>query len=407
LTEDETDKNGLKMQLPESIEKLFSPSLQKKILALRRDLHQHPELSFQEERTAEKLTDALAVLEPVDLHRVADTGVIARIKGKRSGGKIVALRGDIDALPVQEATGLPFTSKHEGVMHACGHDVHASWTVGAAYLLSEHPAVGDVLIVLQPGEETGQGALRILKSGVLDGVAAIFGGHVDSHFEVGQVVAQPGPMGASTDSFEITLKGAATHGARPHEGIDPIVGSGALIMALQTIVSRKINPAAPAVLTVGRVHGGSAPNIIPESVVLEGTLRATDSSTRQLLKDELKKIARASAEAHRLKADVKIKNGTPPVVNHAQAAEWARSAAVSLLGKESVVPMLHRNMGGEDFAYYLEKIPGAFLRIGARELGGKPIAAHSPQFFVPDETMFVGAAVMAEVARVASEALNG
>ena len=395
------------MQLPETIEKLFSPTLQKKLLDLRRDLHQHPELSFQEEKTAEKLTDALAALKPADLRRVAGTGIIARIKGKRSRGKIVALRGDIDALPVQEATGLPFTSKYEGVMHACGHDVHASWTVGAACLLSEHPAMGDVLIVLQPGEETGQGALRILESGMLENVAAIFGGHVDHHFEVGQVVAQPGPMGASTDSFEITLIGSAAHGARPHEGIDPIVGSGALIMALQTIVSRKVNPAAPAVVTIGKVHGGSAPNIIPESVVLEGTLRATDPSTRQLLKDELNKIARAVAEAHLLKADVKIKNGTPPVVNHAEAAAWARHAAVFQLGEESVVPMEHKNMGGEDFAYYLEKIPGAFFRIGAREPGGRPIAAHSPQFFVPDETMFVGAAVMAEAARVASEALNG
>ena len=398
-----TEKRKL---VPLKVSHLFSSSLMERLLALRQDLHQHPELPLQEERTAQKLYDELARLKPVQLERIAGTGVLARIKGQNSKAKIVALRGDIDALPIQEATGLTFASTNDGLMHACGHDVHAAWIIGAAHLLSENPAAGDILLILQPAEELARGAIEILKTGALDGISAIFGGHVDRRFEVGQVVAQSGVMGASTDVFEIELHGSPGHGARPHEAIDPIVGAGALIMALQTIVSRRLNPALPGVVSVGTVNGGSASNIIPESVRLTGTLRATTPDVRKLLQNEIMRIAESTANAYRLKADISIRKGTPPVVNHEEPAEWARGAAVSLLGETAVVPMGFQNMGGEDFAYYLEKVPGCFIRIGAREIGGKPLAAHSPHFFVPDESIFIGAAVLAETARVASESLN-
>jgi len=401
------NKSESHSDLPERIRPLFSPSLYEKLLALRHELHRHPELAFQEERTASRLYDELAALNPVEVRRVAGTGVIARIAGRQSGAKVVALRGDIDALPIQEATGLSYTSQNDGIMHACGHDVHASWIVGAACLLSENPAWGDVLIVLQPAEESGQGAVKVLESSALDSVSAIFGGHVDRRFEMGCVVAQPGPMGASTDSFEIDLLGSPGHGARPHEAVDPVVGLGALIMALQTIVSRKIDPASPAVVSIGRVAGGSAPNIIPAKVSMAGTLRAVHPKTRRLLMEEVQKITKSTAAAYNLKVDIRFGNGTPPVINHPEPACWARNATESLLGEGAVVPMGYQNMGGEDFAYYLEKIPGAFLRIGACEPGGEPIAAHSPHFYVPDETVFLGAALMAEVARVASDAING
>ena len=230
---------------------------------------------------------------------------------------------------------------------------------------------------------------------------------MDRRFEIGRVVAQPGPMGASTDSFEIDLIGSPGHGARPHEAVDPVVGLGALIMALQTIVSRKIDPACPAVVSIGRIAGGSAPNIIPAKVGMEGTLRAVHPETRQFLMDEVKKITKSTAAAYYLKANIRFGGGTPPVINHPEPAGWARRAAESLLGEGAVVPMGYQNMGGEDFAYYLENIPGAFLRIGACESRGEPIAAHSPHFYVPDETVFIGAALMAEIARVASEAING
>ncbi len=363
-------------------------------------------MSFQEERTAGKLYEALAELAPLRLERVAGTGVIALIQGRNPGSKIVVLRGDIDALPIQEKTDIPFASVHEGWMHSCGHDVHAAWTVGAAHLLASNPALGDVYIVLQPAEELGKGALEILKTEHLDNVSAIFGGHVDPHFEVGQVVADPGPIGASTDAFEIELLGVGSHGARPHEANDPIVGSAALIMAMQTIVSRRLNPACPGVVSVGSVNGGSATNIIPESVRLSGTLRATDPQIREVLTGELKRIVNATAKAYDLNVEMTIQRGTPSVVNHEAFAEMARQATVAVLGKEALVHMDYINMGGEDFSYYLEKIPGCFLRIGAREPGGKRIAAHSPHFYVPDESIFIGAAVLAETARVASESLN-
>ncbi|HEX6964880.1 MAG TPA: M20 family metallopeptidase [Gemmatimonadaceae bacterium] len=392
--------------LPGSLDALFPASLRRTLIALRRDLHEHPELSGHEERTSNVLHSALATLDPVELEHVAGTGLVARIRGRDAGVPPVAIRGDIDALPIQEDTGLPFASQHAGVMHACGHDVHATWAVGAAHLLAANPAHGDVLIVLQPAEETGHGAAAIVESGVLRDVTAIFGGHVDRRFTVGQVVAQEGPLAASADTFEIELVGSGAHGARPHESADPIVGAGTLIGALQTIVSRRVNPAYPAVVSIGSIHAGSAPNVIPDRATLTGTLRATDPETRQLLVDDVRRIAEATAELHRLRAEVTIELGTPPIVNPPVPAAWARQAAASLLGESAVVPLGFLNMGGEDFSYYMERIPGCFMRIGAREPGGAVIPAHSSKFVAAEESIFVGAAVLAEAARVASGATS-
>jgi len=317
----------------------------------------------------------------------------------------VAVRGDIDALPIEEATGLPFASTSPGVMHACGHDIHGTWAVGAALLLARQPAAGDVLVVLQPAEEVGEGAKAILETGVLDDVKAIFGGHVDRRFTVGQVVADAGPLAASADTFEIELLGKGAHGARPHESADPIVGAAAIISALQTIVARRIDPAAAAVVTVGSIHSGTAPNIIPERASLTGTLRATTPETRAAIGNEVRRIAESVAESYRLSARVSVNLGTPPIVNPIDGAGWARQAAAAVLGEAAVVPFGLTNMGGEDFAFYLERIPGCFMRIGAREEGGERTAAHSPRFTAAEESIFVGAAVLAESARVASAAL--
>ena len=390
------------------IVELFSPSVQRTLVELRRALHRYPELSGKEDRTAETLSAALARIEPGPAHveRVAGTGVVARIRGRDRARPTVAVRGDIDALPIAEATGLPFASEHAGVMHACGHDVHATWAVGAAHLLAARPAAGDVLIVLQPAEETGRGALAVLESGAIDGVAAIFGAHVDRRFAVGEVVAQEGPLAAAADTFEIELVGSGAHGARPHEAADPIVGAGALIGALQTIVARRVNTAYPAIVSVGSVHAGAAPNVIPDRATLSGTLRATDADTRRLLADEVRRIAETTAAAYRLNAKVSIELGPPPLVNPPGPAGWARQAAATVLGPAGVVPLGFVNMGGEDFASYLERIPGCFLRIGARELGGEPIPAHSPRFYAAEESIFVGAAVLAETARVASDQIG-
>ena len=384
------------------LEELFDPALRQKLVALRRDLHQHPELSFAETRTAAMLEGALSALKPVTLQRVAGTGVVARIRVTTPGAPIVAVRGDIDALPIQEATGLAFASVNAGVMHACGHDMHAAWAVGAAHLLAERPAAGDVLVVLQPAEETGNGAAAVLASGALDDVAAIFGAHVDRRFTVGQVVAQPGPLAASADTFEIVVTGRGAHGARPHEADDPVVCAAAIITSLQTIVARRVNPATPAVVTVATVHAGTAPNVIPGFATLGGTLRAVDPDTRVLLATAVRRLAEGVASAHGLTASVTVTLGPPPIVNPERPAAWARQAVESLLGAGAAVPLGITNMAGEDFAYYMERIPGCFMRIGARMPHELVIPAHTPQFDASEGSLFVGAAVLAEAARVAS-----
>jgi hippurate hydrolase len=386
------------------VRSLFDDAAAQRLVELRRDLHRHPELSWVEERTAARLEQELRAMGAADVRRVAGTGVVARIPGRERGAPAVAIRGDIDALPIHESTGLPWSSETPGAMHACGHDVHAAWAVGAARLLLDAPARGDVLVVLQPAEEVGEGARAVLESGALHGVRAIFGAHVDRRFEVGQVVAQEGPLAASADTFEIEITGAGAHGARPHESVDPIVGAAALVGALQTIVSRRLDPALPGVVTVGTFAAGTAPNVIPDRAVLTGTIRATTPAARALLVGELRRIAESVAAAYGLAARVELGAGTPPVVNPPDATAWARSAVASVLGAGALVPFGTTNMAGEDFAFYLEQIPGCFMRVGAREPGGERIAAHSPRFYAAEESLFVGAAVLAESARVAAAA---
>lgn len=403
--------------VPDAVLAQFSDALRRQLIDLRRDLHRHPELSFAESRTGAALEQALHDLvepllggRPLLVTRVAGTGLIARIPGEQReahpNAPVVALRGDIDALPIREATGLPYASVNEGVMHACGHDVHASWAIGAACLLAQRPAAGDVLIVLQPAEEIGKGADAVLESGLLDGVAAIFGAHVDRRFAVGQVVAQAGPLAAAADTFSIVLRGRGAHGARPHESADPVLGAGLLIAALQGIVARRVNPSVPAVLTVATMQAGTALNIIPDSATIGGTVRTIDPATRTLVAEELRRVAHGIAIAHDLSVDVSFDLGPPPIVNPERTAAWAREASTALVGAANVVPLGITNMGGEDFACYMERIPGAFLRIGAREEGGEPTPAHSPRFFAADGSLFVGAAVLAETARVSSAALT-
>lgn len=384
---------------------LFSEAQTHALLALRHDLHQHPELSLREHRTAARLYAELEKLRPLELAYVANTGVVARMRGKNASAPLVAIRGDIDALPIQEETGVPWASQHAGVMHACGHDVHATWAIGAAQLLAQNPACGDVLMVLQPAEEIGQGAKAILESGALQQVAMIFGAHVDRRFAIGEVVAEVGALAAAADTFEIELLGKGAHGARPHEACDPIVGAGALLGALQTIVSRRLNPAHAGVVSIGTINAGTASNIIPERARLTGTLRAMTAETRALLQNEVQRIAVAIAAAHALQARVAIEIGTPPLLNESLATGFAQQAVRTVFDETALVPLGFLNMAGEDFAFYLEKIPGCFLRIGAREPGGEATSAHAPFFYPAEESIFIGAAVLAETARVASEKL--
>lgn len=391
--------------LPSVLASRFDADVASRLVELRRALHNDPELSWQEQRTVERLTAALAAFGITDVQRIARTGLVARVPGVDRSAPVVAVRGDIDALPITEATGLPFASANAGVMHACGHDVHATWAVGAARLLAETPAAGDALVVFQPAEELGEGAREVVASGALADVRAIFGGHVDRRFEVGQIVAQAGPLAASTDTFHIEIEGAGAHGARPHESHDPVVATAAIITALQTLVSRRLDPAQPGVVTVGLVQAGTAHNIIPDRARISGTIRATSPAARELLTSELRRVAEAQAAAYGVRATVTLKGGTPPIVNPEQPVAWAREAVTAVLGADALVPLGTTNMGGEDFAVYMQSIPGCFMRIGAREPGGKVIAAHSPGYYAAEEALFIGAAVLAEAARVASSAL--
>jgi len=368
------------------------------LVALRRDLHQHPELSWQEGRTQERLERALRESGVSDVRRVARTGLVARIPGTTPGAPCVALRGDIDALPITEATGLACASVNDGVMHACGHDMHAAWTVGAARLLARTPAGGDVLVVLQPAEEVGEGARAILESGALDGARMIFGAHVDPRFDVGQVVAQPGPLAASADTFRVRLTGRGGHGARPHRAIDPIVGAAALISSLQTLVSRSLDPGLPGVVTVGAVHAGNAPNVIPEVAELLGTIRATTVASRTVLHEGVRRVAQGVAAAHGLTVEIVVTPGTPPLVNSPDAAAIAARAAAKVVGEPNVVPLGSTNMAGEDFACYLERMSGCFIRIGVRGPGGDVTDVHTPRFAPDEGALAVGSRLLAECA---------
>jgi hippurate hydrolase len=393
-------------QVPASIAAQFSEADRTFLVELRRSLHRRPELSWKETQTQARLREALLGVGITDIRETAGTGLVAHIPGRNAGGPSVAIRGDIDALPIQEETNLPFSSMHDGVMHACGHDMHATWAVGAGMLLARDPALGEVRILLQPAEELGEGAPRVLADGALDGVKAIFGGHVDWRFTVGEVVATPGPLAASTDTFDITFKGRGGHGARPQDTLDPVVGMAAFIGDVQTIVSRRLDPALPGVVTVGMLNAGSAPNVIPEVAHCSGTIRATTPGTRALLCEELERLAHAVAAAHRLTAEVTLREGTPPLMNGAQAAHWAQEAVAQLLGAGAIKSLPVANMGGEDFAFYTEQMEGCFMRIGTWSEGRSRAGVHTPRFDPDEQALFVASAVLAECARRASAALH-
>lgn len=384
---------------------LLPPEVGDTIVSLRHELHRYPELSSEETRTAELLESTLAQIRPKTLRRVAGTGVIARISGRDPAAPVIALRGDIDALPIQEETGVDFASRNDGVMHACGHDVHAAWTVGAALSLTAAPAEGDVLVLLQPAEETAQGARAVLESGALEDVSAILGAHVDMHYPAGSVVAQAGHMAASADEFKVSLSGAGSHAARPHEGRNPIVGGAALINVLQSVIPRTVAPGQPAVLTVSTFNGGAVSNVIPESALLTGTLRAANSVTREALQLELTNVARQIGAAFGLETSIEYLAGTPPLVNEPAAIGWVREAVVSILGRDALMPLAGPNLGGEDFAFYLERMRGCFFRVGGCAMGQPHTPAHSSGFLPEDASVLVGAAVLAESARIASKRL--
>jgi hippurate hydrolase len=377
----------------------MSPNFDKWV-AFRRDLHRHPELSFQEKRTSEQVEKALAELG-IESRRVAGTGVLADIPGGVER-PLVALRADTDALPVREETGLEYASVNDGVMHACGHDGHTTMVLAAAEMLSKDGRLpAPVRLIFQPAEEKGLGALAMIAAGALDGVEMIFGGHVDRHYRTGQIVAHAGAVNASTDSFRIEIQGKGGHAARPHEGVDAVVVGSLLVMAIQTIVSREINPAHPSVVTVGRFDAGTASNVLAGRASLEGTIRAQEKTVRDHIVSSLSRICDSIGTLHNARVTMTLEEGTPPVVNPREMAEIARKAAVVVVGEANAVPLHTPNMGGEDFACYLERVPGCYVRLGARAPGREGFPAHSSKFEFDEAVLPIGARFFYEVARLA------
>lgn len=373
------------------------------ITADRRHLHAHPELSFQEFATRDYLARRLKAMK-IPFREVAGTGLIGEIKGTLGDGPTIALRGDIDALPIQEANEVSYKSKHPGVMHACGHDVHTASLLGAANILRQitpHFA-GTVRLLFQPGEELlPGGATLMIQDGALQNPApaAIFGQHVHPPLAAGKVGFRPGIYMASTDELYLTVTGRGGHGAMPHNAVDPIVITAQIITAIQQLISRNTDPTLPAVITFGKIESaGGATNIIPNTVRLAGTLRTLDEDWRQGLKDRLQQLVTGIAAAMGGQATIEVRHGYPFLKNDTTLTRKAMDAARDFLGEAQVVELPIR-MTGEDFAFYTHHVPACFYRLGiANEARGITSAVHTDTFDVDEACLETGAGLMAWLA---------
>ena len=367
-----------------------------KIVALRRDIHCEPELGFDTEKTAAKVLAALDGL-PLDLETgVAQNGIVATLEGE-GGGPTVALRADMDALPIQEETGLPFASEIEGKMHACGHDGHTSMLVGAVHVLSgmRDRLGGTVKFVFQPAEEGGGGGKVMVDEGVADDFSSIFALHLWPGLPFGKVATKAGPIMAAADAFEMEVRGSGGHGAMPHLAADAVVMAAQIVTALQTVVSREVDPVEPAVLTVGEIGAGTAFNIIPEKARIGGTVRTLDPDLRKMMPERIEELARGVAKGMRGDVDLDYTFSYPVTVNDEDAAARALSVADDLFGGGSVLELPNPSMGGEDFAYFLEKVPGAFIWLG---VGEDASGLHTPRFAFDEDILPRGAALLAALA---------
>ena len=369
------------------------------MVTLRRTFHRYPELAFEEKETAATIIKELQRLDISFEYEGVGNGVIGKIENGGKDSPTIALRADMDALPGNENTGLPFASQNPGKMHACGHDGHMAMLLGAAALLKADPPPGNVKLIFQPAEERGGGAKVIIASGALEGVDAIFGGHVTRHYHVGEIMVASGTITAHSDAFIIQVKGKGGHGARPHEAVDAVVVTGLLIMAVQTLVSREINPAYPSVVTIGKVEAGSAANVIAEEATLRGTIRTTNLAVRDHIINGLQRISKAVGELHNADVQIEIKTGYPPVVNTPRETDIAQQAALKIVGQSGLAQMEHPSMGGDDFAYYLQQTPGCYVRFGACSPGCEQIPLHSPSFDFDESALQFGAAFFDQVAR--------
>ena len=373
--------------------------LQEQIVAWRREVHKHPELGFQEHRTAQLVADALRDIGIRVETGIGKTGVVGHLG---EGRPSVGIRADMDALPLQEANDVPYASQTPGVMHACGHDAHVGILLGVAKLLSEmkdRPS-GEIRFLFQPCEE-GQddegksGAVRMIEDGALEGLDAVIALHVASEIPAGKVEIDSGYALAAVDSFDATLVGAGCHGAYPHKGVDPIFILAQVINAVHGIRARRINPVRPAVISFGSIHAGDANNVIPNEVKINGTIRSYDDETRHQLWEELEKalgVARVLGGDYQLV----IEEGFPSTYNDPEIAGIIRQVAEEMLGQDGLYPP-EPGMGAEDFSYMARKAPAAMFMLGA-QIGQENRPHHSPIFDLDESAFPIGAAVLAEVA---------
>ena len=372
------------------------------LTAVRRDLHAHPELAFQEVRTAGVVAERLRSFGLEPRTGVGRTGVLATIRGGKPG-KTVLLRADMDALPIQEENAVPYRSQTPGTMHACGHDCHTSILLGVAKrLVREAPGLaGAVTLCFQPAEECGGGATAMIKDGALASPRpdAAFGLHVWQDLDLGKVGVTPGPFMAAVDEFTVTVTGKGAHAAMPHFSIDPVVCMAHMITALQTIASRGVSPLLEVVVSVTQVRAGTAFNIIPETVTMNGTVRVFDPELWKELPERFQRIVRGVAEAFGCKARVDYDRHNRPTVNDPAMAAIAHAAAAEVVGEANVLSDI-RTMGGEDFSVFLHQVPGCFIAVGSRnEAKGLVWDHHHPRFDVDEACLGIGAEILLRTAK--------
>lgn len=374
------------------INKLSKDALNQ-VIEWRRALHQIPEIGINLPKTSAYVCEQLDKLGVSYKKGVGlDSAIVATIKGEKGNGKTIALRADMDALPVKEETGLEFASKSEN-MHACGHDGHTSILLGTVKVLNDikNQFAGKVVFIFQPGEETSEGAYPMIKAGCLENVDAIMGihiGHISAEGKPGTALFNKGAMMACLDKWTMKIKGIGSHGAYPHNSHDPVVMTGNIISALQTIVSRELDPVDPGVITIGKISGGTTYNVIPGEVELEGTARAVNQETREFIAKRIEEVANLVANASRGEIEYKYKFGAPPLVNDESFTNNVIESAKKVLGEENIQIMSKPVMGGEDFAYYLNEIPGTFVFLSTPlEIDGIYYPHHNAKFAI-DEKYF-------------------
>lgn len=368
------------------------------IVADRRYLHQHPELGFQEHETARFVVERLQSLGAEEIKSgVGRTGVTALIQGARPG-KTVALRADMDALPILEENDVEYRSQHDGVMHACGHDSHVAMLLGTARMLTQlrEQFAGTVKLIFQPGEEGLGGAMAMIEDGALENPTpdGIFGIHIWQGLDTGVVAARPGTAMVAADGFIITIHGLGGHGAQPQLCIDPIAVGAQIVVALQMIVGRELDPTLPGVVTVGAFHAGEAANVIPEVAELRGTIRAVTQEQREMMAKRIEEIARGIGETMRAKVDVKITFGVPPTVNDPAMTEIVKSAAREVVGEDGAIdgPLM---VVSEDMSEFLNRVPGCFYFVGSQNAErGLTWGHHHPRFDIEEDAMAIGVETM-------------